>query len=182
MELKNAAMLIVDISGYTKFIQHQNLSLLHAESIISQLLETVIDAARHPRVLNKLEGDAAFLYAFVDDDAKDVLLDITQQTISFFSAFQQKVIELTLDTASCSCDACTNVDNLKLKAFLHYGAVVFKKIRHFEELAGDNVILLHRLLKNSLVADEYILMTEPFFQTAGSGVVVDPRNWTVSIV
>jgi len=43
-------MVIVDISGYTKFIQHQKLSLLHAESITSQLLETVIDAA-HSTIL-----------------------------------------------------------------------------------------------------------------------------------
>ncbi len=170
MELKNAAMVIVDISGYTKFIQDQKLSLLHAESIISQLLETVIDAAKYPLVLNKLEGDAAFLYAFVEDDAKSVLLDITQQTISFFSAFQQKAVELALDTSSCSCDACTNIGGLKLKAFLHYGTVVLKNIRHFEELAGDNVILIHRLLKNSLAADEYLLMTQPFFQVTGSGV------------
>lgn len=170
MELKNAALVIVDISGYTKFIQHQKLSLLHAESIISQLLETVIDAARYPLVLNKLEGDAAFLFAFVEDDAKSILLDITQQTISFFSAFQQKAAELTLDRSSCSCDACTNIGGLKLKAFLHYGTVVLKKIRQFEELAGDNVILIHRLLKNSLAADEYLLMTKPFFHTVGSGV------------
>jgi len=39
------------------------MSLLHAEAIISDLLEAVIDHAEYPLTLSKLEGDAVFLYA-----------------------------------------------------------------------------------------------------------------------
>ncbi|MFZ5820194.1 MAG: DUF2652 domain-containing protein [Chloroflexota bacterium] len=168
MELITTALVLVDISGYTKFIRQQKLSLLHAEDIITKLLETVLDTAQFPLILNKLEGDAAFLYALIVDDPVPVLQDVTRQAVSFFSSFHNKATELSLDTSYCGCDACTQIDRLRLKIILHYGQVVIKKVRHYEELAGDNVIIIHQLLKNSVPAAEYLLMTQPFFQAAGS--------------
>ena len=35
-----------------------------------------------------------------------------------------------------------------------------KKIRNFEEIAGQDVIILHRLMKNSINSNEYILLSE----------------------
>ncbi len=162
MQLKHAALVIVDISGYTQFLRQRNLTLLHAEEIISQLLESVIDVAEFPLTLNKLEGDAAFLYAFMDDDYEKVAKDILKQTVAFFPAFERKAAELSQDTAYCDCDACSHISRLKLKAFIHHGEVVQKKIRQFEELAGESVILIHRLLKNGIEANEYLLLTESF--------------------
>ena len=162
MQLKHAALVIVDISGYTQFLNRRNLTLLHAEEIITQLLESVIDVAEYPLTLNKLEGDAAFLYAVMDDNHEEAAQDILQQALAFFPAFRRKAAELSHDTSYCDCNACSRIDTLKLKAFLHHGEVVFKKIRQFEELAGKDVILIHRLLKNGVEADEYILMTESF--------------------
>lgn len=44
---------------------------------------------------------------------------------------------------------------------------MFKKIRQFEEIAGEDVIIVHRLIKNSIPSNEYILMTDAFHQLAG---------------
>ncbi|MBT7189197.1 MAG: DUF2652 domain-containing protein [Anaerolineae bacterium] len=167
MELKHAALVIVDISGYTQFLRQRNLTLLHAEEIITQLLEAVIDAAEYPLTLNKLEGDAAFLYALMEDDHEKVAKDILKQVQAFFPAFEQRAAELDQDTAYCNCDACSQISHLKLKAFVHHGEIVIKQIRQFEELAGEEVILIHRLLKNSVEADEYILMSSAFAKLAG---------------
>ncbi|MBI3167836.1 MAG: DUF2652 domain-containing protein, partial [Chloroflexi bacterium] len=68
METKKVALVIVDISGYTQFIRSEKTSAVHAEEIIFDLLEAVIDKAAYPLTLNKLEGDAAFLYAELKDD------------------------------------------------------------------------------------------------------------------
>ena len=46
---------------------------------------------------------------------------------------------------------------------MHQGPAVFKQIRQFDELAGEAVILAHRLLKNTIADSQYILMTEEFF-------------------
>ena len=79
MELKHVALVIADIGGYTKYIQFHKTALLHAEEIISQLLETIIDSASFPLTLNKLEGDAALLYADMGDAQTAAARDIAWQ-------------------------------------------------------------------------------------------------------
>jgi len=52
---------------------------------------------------------------------------------------------------------------LKLKIVVHSGEALFYNIQQFHELSGKDVILIHRLTKNSVAHDEYILMTEPAY-------------------
>ena len=66
------------------------------------------------------------------------------------------------DCSMCACEACANVAKLKLKAVVHHGDAVFSKVGQFEKISGVDVILAHRLLKNSVEGDEYILMTAAF--------------------
>ncbi|MDQ4044698.1 MAG: DUF2652 domain-containing protein [Chloroflexota bacterium] len=168
MEIKRLALVLVDISGYTRFMRLHTMSLLHAEAIITELLEAVIDQAHHPLTLSKLEGDAAFLYAVLEDDtqAHAVAQDVLQQVMLFFDVFNTTERALIACDA-CRCEACNQISRLKLKAFLHVGEAVIKKVRQFEELAGEDVILIHRLLKNSVAAKEYVLMTQAFHELSG---------------
>jgi len=168
MEIKRLALVLVDISGYTRFMKVHTMSLLHAEAIITELLEAVIDHAEYPLTLSKLEGDAAFLYAALEDErlAPTAAQDILKQVTAFFDAFQAKERAL-IACDGCRCDACDNIGQLKLKAFLHVGPAVIKHIRQFEELAGEDVILIHRLLKNTIPAKEYVLLTEAFYALSG---------------
>ena len=167
MELKTVALVIADISGYSEFVNHYKTSLLHAEEIISQLLEAVIDKADYPLTLNKLEGDAALLYADVAGAEEAGVRDVVRQVQSFFTAFRAKIGDLSNGEPKCPCDACQHILDLRLKAILHKGEVAFKRIRQFDELAGQEVILAHRLLKNSIPSSEYILMTEPVYVLIG---------------
>lgn len=52
------------------------------------------------------------------------------------------------------------MDKLKLKIIVHSGEALFYKIEKFNELSGVDVIIVHKLLKNSVSQDEYILLTE----------------------
>ena len=167
METKKVALVIVDISGYTQFIRSEKMSAVHAEEIIFDLLETVIDKAAYPLTLNKLEGDAALLYADLKDDEAAVARDVACQAQAFFDVFYERARLLSTERADCDCNACQRILDLRIKTFLHYGEVVFKKIRQFEEMAGEDVIIAHRLVKNSIPSNEYILMTESFYQLAG---------------
>ena len=56
-------LLIADISGYTPFMRLHAMSLAHAQDIVTDLIDGLIDAAGAPFKLCKIEGDAAFLYA-----------------------------------------------------------------------------------------------------------------------
>jgi hypothetical protein len=65
------------------------------------------------------------------------------------------------------CNACTNVDRLNLKIIVHAGTALFYRIDKFSELSGVDVIILHKLLKNSVRSDRYILVTEKAFDLIG---------------
>jgi class 3 adenylate cyclase len=179
MTLRRAHIILVDISGYTQFIRLHRMSLLHAERIITELLESVIQASSHPLILNKLEGDAALFYAFADESAPDgsaaaaVVADqasarsVLTQLLQFFDVFRARERDLVSECSICVCDACLNAGDLRLKIIAHTGTIIVKQIRTFEEIAGEDVILTHQLLKNSVPADEYLLLTDAFFALSG---------------
>jgi hypothetical protein len=178
MEIIHAVMVLADISGYTSFVTKRETSLLHAERIITELMEAVINTAAFPLNLNKLEGDAAFLYALTDGNEAATAQDVGRQVMAFIRAFNRKASELVRNTAVCACDACRHIDHLRLKVILHAGEAAIKHVRQFEELAGKEVILLHRLLKNTIREEEYILMTEQYCQLSGGlpGAVQPPET------
>ncbi len=166
--IKNVCLVIADISGYTRFLKLRTLSLLHAEEIISSLLEAVVAEAEYPLQISKFEGDAVFLYALAEPDPQASARSVYRQIHSFFDAFHQTQRELIRTTdGGCLCEACRQIGELRLKAVVHLGDALFKRIRNHEELAGEDVILVHRLLKNSIAAKEYIAVTDTFYQLHG---------------
>lgn len=166
MEIKSSCLVIADISGYTRFLMLHTTSVLHAETIITDLLEAVIAQAEHPLTIAKLEGDAVFLYATVEGDQRVATRNVLKQVTEFFDAFRTRERAL-IACDTCGCPACRSIDKLHLKAVLHHGDVVIKKVGQFLELAGESVILIHRLLKNSITAKNYILMTDTYYQLSG---------------
>jgi hypothetical protein len=167
MRLTHASLVIVDISGYTAFINERQTSLLHAEQIITELMESVIDRATHPLQVNKLEGDAALMFGEVEAGDGDGARDVLAQVKAFFPAFAGCLGRQKAARANCVCDACTGIERLQLKAFVHCGEIAIKPVRQFTELAGENVILVHRLLKNHVPLREYVLLTEAARAQAG---------------
>ena len=108
METKKVALALVDISGYTQFIRSEKMSAVHAEEIIFDLLEAVIDRAAYPLTLNKLEGDAAFLYAeLTEENQSAVARDVARQAQAFFDVFYERARALSTERADCDCDACS---------------------------------------------------------------------------
>ena len=109
----------------------------------------------------KLEGDAIFMYCDTchEPSWKGDREAITRKILQFFRSFSNKVGQLTL-ASFCNCRACTNVDQLKLKIIVHTGRAVIYQISGFVELSGPDIIIAHKLLKNSVLSDEYVLLTE----------------------
>jgi hypothetical protein len=174
MDIKKIFIVLVDISGYTRFIRLHKVSLMHAERIIGQLLESVIQASKFPLVAHELEGDAVSFYA-VSDGTSEMASDISRQILQFFNAFKAKEAELISDCGLCVCEACATVDKLKLKAVIHHGEAVFTRVGQFQKVAGTDVIQAHRLLKNSIEADEYILVTSDFNELTNGFETLTPH-------
>lgn len=159
VRLTHVLLVLVDISGYTRFITERSLALSHAEQIITELLEAVINRSRHPMQLNKLEGDAALLFGEVA--ATDVVAarDAFAQIGAFFTVFDACRADVQAVRSNCDCPACTNISVLSLKAFVHSGEIAIKQVQRFEELAGEPVIQLHRMTKNDVAERVYVLCT-----------------------
>lgn len=164
MEQFPGCLVIVDISGYTRFVKMHRTAMVHAEQIITDLMESVLDVQGPPLVLDKLMGDAATFYSA--DSAEGSAEAIAAQVMRFFDAFNQNE-EILVSCNVCICDACTQMGGLKLKAILHHGELILKQMGGRTELAGADIILAHRLLKNSVEGDEYILMTKAFHDRGG---------------
>lgn len=156
MAIQRTVLLIADIGGYTRFMKQHSLALAHAQDAVAKLLEAVIDGAR-PLKVAKLEGDAAFLYAPVRSDADvEALNTIVTNIRRGFLKRQRDMAENLL----CTCKGCAEVDRLNLKFVAHAGEVAFQKVKRFTELAGVDVILVHRMLKNDVPVSEYVLVTD----------------------
>ncbi|MBX3264372.1 MAG: DUF2652 domain-containing protein [Labilithrix sp.] len=163
---QRALLVIADIGGYTKFMRVHRINLAHAQYVVAQLLEAVIDGAEPRLKLAKLEGDAAFFYTLAPEGKKrDEVAAFADLVASIRRAFLARRLELETDRV-CNCDSCMQAGQLKLKFVGHVGDVAFQKVKRYTELAGVDVIFVHRLLKNSVPIAEYALMSEPVFRKA----------------
>ena len=156
MATQRALLLIADIGGYTRFLKTHAINLAHAHDMVTQLLEAVIDGASGSLKLAKLEGDAAFFYAPMSADAR---VDVAPVVSAIRDAFEQRKALLALDR-TCTCEGCTQVEQLTLKFVVHEGEVAFQRIKRFTELGGVSVIVVHRMLKNTVPIREYLLLTD----------------------
>ena len=163
---EKAFLIIADISGFTGFMSQKSISLNHAKQIVVRLLKSIIDAAGSTLHVAEIEGDAVFLIAMVEGDGEDVARLVRKKIDDFFNAFQAERDSIN-DLRTCSCQACVQAGSLQLKQVIHLGEVVREKIGSFEKYFGPDVILVHRMLKNSVSAKEYAMMTLPANVAAG---------------
>jgi len=163
--------IIADISGYTKYMIDNETALAHSQGIISELLNAVIKQARIPIRIAKFEGDAVFLFAEKrsEESWEKNGVVIGERLHDFIDAFDEKLQKL-LSENTCTCGGCKNMSLLRLKIIAHKGVAFKYKMGKFSELSGKDVIIVHRLLKNSIQSNKYILVTEPtqdFLQVRG---------------
>src|SRR5574341_982518 len=140
-----AVLILADITGYTRFLTLHALSKYHAEELIAELVEELIDVVGGALQLSKIEGDAVFFYLPLTDRKGEVAELLSRQFMALFQAFTRKRNELTARRI-CICDACANVQELTLKIVGHVGGIYMREIKGFRELAGPDVVLAHRLL------------------------------------
>jgi uncharacterized protein YndB with AHSA1/START domain len=141
---ESACFVIADISGYTGFLA--GVELDHAHDIIADVMDTVVRGLRPPFRIAKFEGDAVFVYALTEKVDGSLLQDAVEA--SYF-AFRRRLRTIKQAT-SCKCNACRQMETLDLKFVCHHGEFIRHRMSSREELAGRDVILVHRLLKNAV--------------------------------
>lgn len=175
------ALLLADISGYTGFLQgvaDAHVALIveapeppPAYSLLSHLLDTILESLQPMFRLAKLEGDAVFAVEATEIEAGDGVLDRVR---ACYAAFSEQLASAD-SMWTCTCDACARIGSLDLKFVLHHGAYVIQPIAGQSELLGPEVNVAHRLLKNharELVGDvPYVLVTDAAAGALGISMV-----------
>ncbi|HVY50119.1 MAG TPA: DUF2652 domain-containing protein [Devosia sp.] len=166
MAIQQGFFLIADITGYTQYLSETELD--HAQSILTNLLNLLIEHTRPPLVISRLAGDAVISYGLSNHflQGQTFAESLEDTYVSF-----RRMVELMVRNTTCQCRACQNIGALDLKFFVHHGAFAVQKLDAHDELVGSDVNLLHRLLKNhvteTLGLRAYTLYTEPALRKLG---------------
>lgn len=153
-----ATILIPDISGFTEFVTNTELS--HSSFAISMLINKIIDAVEDEYEISEIEGDAVLMFKRGSAPSQT---EIQDTCLKIFNAFHFQRKWMQQHTVS-PCKACNEISHLTLKFVAHHGSVGEIKAGGFTKLSGIDLIVAHRLLKNSVPSNEYLLLTEKLLQ------------------
>jgi uncharacterized protein YndB with AHSA1/START domain len=142
-DLAHGCLVLSDISGYTEYLG--GVELQHSHDILADLLGVVAGQLSGPLELAKLEGDAVFCFDRGELDGETLVTAIASCYLEF--ARRQRTISVA---TSCECNACRRIPELDLKFLAHRGSFVEHDVAGRHELVGSDVVLAHRLLKNSI--------------------------------
>jgi len=151
--IPDSFLFIPDISGFTEFVNETEIS--HSRHVISELLEIIIGADGLGMRVSEIEGDAVVF--FMEDRTPDPR-KVVDQARRTFEAFHTHLKRYERDRI-CPCGACRTTHRLSLKMVAHSGPIETLRVQEFEKPYGADVILAHRLLKNNVEDNEYLLVT-----------------------
>ncbi|KAA1244787.1 DUF2652 domain-containing protein [Aquimarina sp. RZ0] len=147
-------LFIPDISGYTQFVQTTEVE--HSQHVIAELLEVLIKANTQKLHLAEIEGDALFFFKENEIPSQEKLL---AQIETMYTGFYSH-LKLLEKNRVCPCNACATASNLQLKIIVHCGELQFITVQKKRKPFGQSVIQAHRLLKNSISSDNYVLLSD----------------------
>ncbi len=156
IEAEDTLFILPDISHYTRFMTGTHFAFAHAQYIIFCLINAMIRAATRHVELSKLEGGAALFFV---DAARHDRATVGETVTNIFGAFFTERERLKQSNV-CPCRACRHIDDLDLKVFVHRGQAARFRFRGSVDLAGTDVIILHRIMKNSVDGDRYVMVTD----------------------
>jgi len=152
--MKKSLLFLPDISGFTKFVQTTEVA--HSQHVISELLEVLINANTEELRLAEVEGDALFFYKEEEVPSLEKLL---AQIETMFTAFYSH-LKLLEKNRVCPCNACSTAPSLQLKIIAHSGELQFINVQDSRKPFGTQVIEVHRLMKNDVDSDNYVLLSK----------------------
>ncbi|MFT4660249.1 MAG: hypothetical protein ACI8XB_000510 [Patiriisocius sp.] len=152
--MAKSLLFLPDISGFTEFVQSTEAA--HSQHVISELLEVLIAANSLDLKLAEVEGDALFFYKEEEIPTQEEILN---QMESMFTAFFSH-LKLLKTNRVCPCNACATAPDLQLKIIAHCGELQFISVQNNRKPFGSQVIEAHRLMKNSVESDNYVLLSD----------------------
>jgi len=155
-------LVLADISGYTRPLTSNAKTLAHSGTIVTQLVRTLVKEVELPLLVARQEGDVILFFARKEEGVR--LWSETKHLVGgllprFFTVFAARLEELRCTTI-CTCQACANIDRLRLRVVVHCGEARFERIAEENVLGGADVAIMPHLLTNTVQAGRYLLLTE----------------------
>lgn len=86
-------------------------TLAHSQTIITELIKTIIRTVELPLEVAKLEGDAVFFFCRKGQGSKpwsQAKREVGGKLLEFFRMFSERLRELS-ESTMCNCNACTHI-------------------------------------------------------------------------
>ncbi len=152
--MSKSLLFIPDISGFTNFVQTTEVE--HSQHVIAELLEILIASNTQNLQLAEVEGDALFFYKENSIPSQEKLL---AQIETMYTAFYGH-LKLLEKNRICPCNACAMAPQLELKIVAHSGDLQSLNVQGKKKPFGQAVIEAHRLLKNKIESDNYVIISK----------------------
>ncbi|MEH6406456.1 MAG: DUF2652 domain-containing protein [Leeuwenhoekiella sp.] len=163
---------IPDISGFTQFMREVDFEL--TSRVIPALLNEIIYSNDLDLKVSEIEGDAVLFFRSGD---LPTLSEIIEQCKTFYKDFYIRIEKLRKKYEAE--DKSQEIPELLgLKIILHYGEkIAMVPIGNRIKLMGEDVITAHRLLKNNIETDEYILISNDLLEHFDKNQFNKIFNW-----
>lgn len=149
MKEDTGIVFIVDIKGYSQFFR--NVEATEGIPILKKLIDSIIENNQLYFKISEIEGDAVLFYKIgLPPKVEDILNQFAAMRNSF---------RLITDSYIAT---FPDIVHLDLKAIAHYGAMKEFNVNNFSKLYGNTLVDAHRLLKNSVPSNAYLLLTKNY--------------------
>lgn len=166
---------IADISGYTEFVTRTEIE--HANVVMMNLFSAMLEDSPLQLRVMEVEGDALFCWLPLQArrPSLEELFALVNHQFQRFVGVQRWFAEAFGCPQRCDCQVCQSLMRLKIKFVLHRGHVGLYRIAQFEKIAGVDVVVAHRLLKNAVTEPEYVLATSSLLEEVGGPI--EESHW-----
>jgi hypothetical protein len=166
-DLRPSFFCVPDITGFTRLVATADIEF--CKEVIPGLLRRLIDANMLNMHVGEVEGDAIFFYKLgrLPSAAR-----IKEQCYRFYQRFYAHIRHFEKTHPGEYQKHLAN-GQIGLKIIIHYGCAITANIKGRTKLIGRDIIITHRLLKNSVNLNDYVLLTSDYLkrtehETAGS--------------
>lgn len=162
---------IPDISGFTQFMGSTDFEL--GSKVIPSLLNKIVYSNELNLKISEIEGDAVLFFRNGNLPSFDELM---KQCHFFYTEFYDQMNVLRKEYAGRDGEKIPEI--LGLKIILHYGMEIGAvPVGNHIKLMGQDVIVAHRLLKNDIPSNEYILITRTLLDRYDKAEITRSFDW-----
>ena len=162
---------IPDISGFTEFMGSTNFEM--SSKVIPSLLNKIVYSNEIGMKISEIEGDAVLFYRHGELPPFE---DLMEQCHFIYTEFYKQMEVLRKEHAEKGGEKIPEI--LGLKIVLHYGKEIGSvPVGTRIKLMGEDVIVAHRILKNDIESNEYILITQTLLDIYGEANIIRSFDW-----